>query len=460
MFPSPYTQPTITDFNVGYGDNPWTVIATNQRMYYDPVLLNVYRLRSVFSAFTTFTADLAAVNAKQMTITTAFDVHPNIDPLGLRDMYMPASHVDTRSQVITFSRYGGKVAYDTYTPIITYWKTNPGGLNAIDAIVQDRLGQHMVDVMDLLARNAMLQTAFRFFPNGKTNIGQLNAADTVTTSILSDIHLGMQYRGVSYADTESGAVGTIVCITSPGVLYDIQQQTDPKDWLYPMAYADPSRLLRYEVGTYRSVRFVSTPKATLFNCGQIIYQTTVAQPINAGDGSPSTLVDGTYTVGQPAAAKYIQLASDADMSQFAVNDIVSIHIQRTSDFGVTNGVDFRDGTLHNRRIVAIDAANRRLSFDQPIMIDMTVNLGGGVYAYVTKAAHIHAMIFVGGNDGIIVGVGRPPRFYAPDPVDDFGMIRRFSWDAYMGYNQYNPNVLEVAFVTGSFRYSGPVQLQG
>jgi hypothetical protein len=40
------------------------------------------------------------------------------------------------------------------------------------------------------------------------------------------------------------------------------------------------------------------------------------------------------------------------------------------------------------------------------------------------------------------------------------MIRRFSWDAYMGYNQYNPNVLEVAFVTGSFRYNGPVQLQG
>lgn len=462
---SPYTRSDSVagiDLAVEF-DHPWAGITTKERLFYDPVLRDVYRWKAVFGPYITFQQNLANRQAKTMNITSLYDIHANFDRLGLRDMSLPASHVDSRGLEITFERYGGKVAYHTYDEIITYWQYSGGNLSAVRRIVQDKLGQHMVDVQDMLARNAMLSVPFKMYGGDATSFAELTSDDKITTSKLNEIHLGMKYRGVPYAQTGNGSVGSIVCITSPGVIFDLQQQTDPKDWLTVMAYADPSRLLNYEVGTYRNIRFVETPKCTLFNAGAQVIQANISVAIAAGDGSPdpnATLVDGTYKVGQPGAAHFIQLAGGTDMTKFAVNDIVSIHVQRTSAFGVTNGVDYRDGKLTNRRIVSIDDGGAgRLAFDQPVMIDFDVNLGAGVYGYVTKGMHVHSAIFVGGSDGIVMGVGRPPRLHAPGPIDDFDSIYRFSWDSFQGYCNYNPNVLETLFVGASFRQVGGM-LQG
>jgi hypothetical protein len=458
---SPYNNADVTTGfdNALYADHPWAGITTKERMYYDSTLRDVYRWKSVYSPFITFQQNLANRNAKTMTITSLYDIHANFDRIGLRDMMAPSSHFDSKAQEITFERYGGKVAYHIYDEIVTYWNYNGGNLSAIRRIINDKLGQHLVDVQDMLARNAMLSVPFKMYINDKTSFGTLEPEDKISTSVLNEIHLGMKYRGVPYAVTGNGSVGNIICITSPGVIFDIQNQTDPKDWLTPLAYADPSRLLRYEVGTYRNVRFIETPKATLYNAGVQTVQAAVTSVINAGDGAPdpndpSKLVDETFKVGQPGATHYIQLAGGTDMTKFNLNDIISIHAQRTTDFGVTNGVDFRDGKLTNRRIVDIDVANTRISLDQPVMIDFVTALGGGAYAYVTKGMHIHSCSFVGGSDGIVMGVGRPPRFHAPGPIDDFDSIYRFSWDSYQGYVNYNPNVLETLFVAGSFRQVG------
>ncbi len=389
-----------------------------------------------------------------MNVSEVLDVHPDFDQIGLRDIYKTSSHVDSRSLDITFGRYGGKISYHVYDEIITYWQVNGGNLSAIRRIVQDKLGQHMVDVQDLLARNAFLGVPYALYADGATGFNTMTPQSKMTTPTLNEIQLGMQYRNVPGFQEEDGSSGSVICITSPGVIFDIQAQTNPADWLTPMAYADPTRLLRN--------RFVRSPKATLFNCGDITYQTTVYTAVNAGDGSPdpnASKVDNTYKVVQPAAQHYIQLVSTADMTQFAVNDIVTIHTQRTSDFGVTNGVDYRAGDTTNRRVVNVDTANQRLSFEIPIMIDYTTALSANVYGYVTKGVHIHSSIFIGGNDGIVMGVGRPPRLHFPAPVDDFDSMYRFSWDSYQGYLNYHPEVLEVFFSGGSFRQVGPM-LQG
>lgn len=461
---SPFTSPSINAFDTAYPDNPWAGITTKERIFYDPVLREIFRQNNVYARYATFVQNLANRNAKTMNISEVLDIHPNNDQLGLRDIYLPASHVDSRSLDITFARYGGKVAYHVYDEIITYWQTQggAGSLSAIRRIVQDKLGQHMVDVQDLLARNAFLGVPFALYADGASGFNTLTPQSKMSTAILNEIQLGMQYRNVPGFKQEDDQGGDLICITSPGVIFDIQTQTNPADWLVPKAYGDPSTLLKYEIGTYRNVRFIRSPKATLFNCGDITIQTTVTSPILAGDGSPdpaSTKVDSTYKVGQPAATHYIQLDAGTDMTQFAVNDIVTIHLNRTSAFGVTNGVDYREGTLHNRRIAAIDAGNHRLSFVIPIMVDMNTDLGGGVYAYVTKGVHIHSSTFIGGNDGIVMGVGRPPRLHFPAPVDDFDAMFRFSWDSYQGYLNYRPEVLEVFFSGGSFREVGPM-LQG
>lgn len=447
------------DFDLYYGADPWSDLANNERRYYDPMLRDIYRKKNVFGQFSNFQQNLANRKAKNMTITSLYDIHPNTDPIGVRDLWGTASHIDNRQVEVTFNRYYGKVAYNKYDDLITYWDDNGGNGSAVRRIVNDKLGQNMTEVIDLLGRNAYLNLPYQRFGGSSTNFSTLATGDKVTTELLDDVHLGMQYRDVPYAQSSDGTVDNIVCITTPGVYYDLQRQSDPKDWIARVQYADASRLLNYEVGAFRNIRWIVTPKATLYNCGSITYQTTVVSAIEAGDGAPdptSTKVDNTWMVGQPgiSATHYIQLASGADMTQYSVNDIITIHRTRGNTYGVTNGVLFSEGTITNRRLVAIDSTNKRLSFDMPIMIDFKTDLGSGVYAYVTKATHVHSSIFIGGPDAIAVGVGRPVEFHAPAPNDDFNSQYRFSWDTFMGWQNFNPSCAEVLFTTGTYRGVG------
>jgi hypothetical protein len=97
--------------------------------------------------------------------------------------------------------------------------------------------------------------------------------------------------------------------------------------------------------------------------------------------------------------------------------------------------------------------------DQPVLVDFATDLGGGVYAYVTKARNIHATILVGGPQAIVSGVAQQPQFYELDPIDDFKAIFRFSFDQYMGYQPYRPEIFEVVFSAGSTRVKGPTVVQ-
>ena len=440
----------VGDFDQYYGDHPWANLDKKTIMYYDPDLLRMYRSRTAYAPLARFVQNLGDRRAKTMVITHLYDIHPDFDPIGLRQIWMPAAHIDSGQVTVTFNRYGGKVAYHEYDDIITYWRQNR--VRGIRAIINGQLGIHMTDVLDMLVRNAFLSGSFKTYAGNASDFGSISTSDTFVSGVVDDVHLGMSFRGVPYAQNPTGVGGAIVCITSPGVIYDIQQQAGD-EWIGVMKYANPGKLLRYEVGTYRNVRFVQTPKAVLYNAGAIIKQVSVTSPITAGDGAAST-VDDVIEPGQAGATNYVQCSAFSS-SDFAVNDMVSLHVDRTSTHGVTNGVDFTDGKLHNLRVVEVDATNNRLRFDRPIMLDFTTDLtGGGVYAYITKARHIHTSLFVGGPDGIVTGVGRPPRLHTPGPVDDFGQIHRFTWDAYLGYQVYRPHVFEVHFSAGSFRYKG------
>ena len=91
-------------FDLAYPDNPWAGLDRNQRQWYDPILRDVYRKLNVFGQFTTFQQNNGAVNAKTMTISGLYDIHANTDPLGLREMWLPSSHVDSFQVDITFNR--------------------------------------------------------------------------------------------------------------------------------------------------------------------------------------------------------------------------------------------------------------------------------------------------------------------------------------------------------------------
>ena len=93
--------------------------------------------------------------------------------------------------------------------------------------------------------------------------------------------------------------------------------------------------------------------------------------------------------------------------------------------------------------------NDTISFDYPIMIDMNVNLGGGVYGYVTYGRNIHSALFLGGMDGVVMGVGKAPEVYTPKPVDDFDSMYRISWDGFYQHQLFEPEVFEVWYGAGT-----------
>lgn len=459
-----YPKPPVSSaIDVVYAENPWARLEANQVQWYDPYVSELYRTQALFPPFVRHLVSFQGVGSKEITVTQILDPHPNYDSLGLREIWTRASHIDSRSQTITFSRYGGKVAYSRYDPIVNWWQA--GGASKIESVkvlLNSALGKHMIDVLDMLARNAMLQMPFRRYANDKLSAATITSTDKITTEMLTQFLLGMRVRNVWGWDGNGQFTGEIVCITTPGVIHDLQNEPGNNGWVYRQAYSSPNRaLLNYEVGTYMGIRFVSSPHLILWNCGSITVQAEVTAPINPGDGTPDSLVDQVYSVGQPGRVrKFIQLAATTNMSLFKVGDIVTIHKRRsTAAFGVTDGVDFLDGTLHNRRVVGIDAANKRLELDTPVLEAFDTPVSTGVYAYVTKGHHLHASIFVGGPEAVVLAVAQPPRLYAPQPIDDFEHIQRFSWDAYLGYAPYNPFHAEVLITSGSVRHSGPM-LQG
>ena len=453
----------IGDFDTFYSDNPWEVIDKNQRTWYDPELIAMFREQALFTPTINFVKNLGDVRATKMVLNSMYDPHPDTTALALRQIWMPASHIDSRQVEIVFNRYGGKVAYTVYDDIITYWRQN--GRAGLRQIMRGALGQHMVDVLDLLARNAYLQGAYdsgyMLFEGGGNDFSDIGDDDTFDLATGLDIWLGMTMRRVASARGPSGAADNIICYTTPGIIYDIQKGTSSDEWISINQYANATKLLRYEVGTYKNIRFVQSPKLVLWNCGAIAEQKAITAAATAGDGAPdpnSSKVDGTYMVGQTTdgITNYIQLDGFSD-GDYAANDMVTIHQTRTSAYGVSNGVNPFEGTSQVRRVISADHSTNRITVDRPLMVDLATDLGGGAYGWVTKGRNIHASIFVGGPQGIVSGVALPPRLHVPPPVDDFLMVQRFSWDAYIGHQVYAPEVFEVVLSAGSTRVKGDVR---
>jgi N4-gp56 family major capsid protein len=387
-------------------------------------------------------------------------------------MWFPSSYIDSYAREITFRHYGGKLAFHKYDDMVTYWRKNKR--QGLRRIIQGYLGKMITQVLDKNARNTFVYNAATgegygiMGPDGSlSNFSALTSSHRVTTDLIDNVHLGMSHRNVPYASGTSGPSGNILCITSPGVIYDLQREgsTDlaSNKWINATLYADATKLVRGEVGMYHHMRFIQTPDAILYNAGAITIQTTITSPVTRGEGAPdpsTSKVDGAYKVGQGITSlkRYVQLDAATDMTQFSVNDIVTIHVARTNQFGVANGVDFRDGKMMHRRIVSIDVTNKRLTFDRPVMENFDTDLGGGVYGYVTKARHVHTMLFLGGTDGVVMGVGQPPRVYTPQTIDDAQAIYRFTWDAYLGHEVFEPQVFEVAFLSAPVRVKGAQQV--
>lgn len=450
----------MATFDVNYPQNMWEGITNKTRDWYAPDLYRVFVGQAVYNNFINVKFNMNGIGATQMFVDNPIMPHTSTDAIGARDLWLDTSFMDSARRAITFSQYGGKFSYHKYDEMITYWRQN--GRQGLRRLIDMGMGYQIAFTLEKLARNALLSNPFATYGTGTgTLFNTVQSSDLLTTQKIRDMWLGLKERGVPYAqDSSFQTPGNVFCVTSPGAVSDLLDEASGSAYglaatfMDISAYADPSRALNGEVGTYQRVRFIESNNACLYNAGDITVQTTITAAVNAGDGAPdpaTTAVDSAWYVGQTGATHSISVA---DSTGISVGDIVTVHSLRTSAYGVTNGVNWTDGTLHNLRVVSVPDSTH-LVFDKPIMVDFTSELSTSVYGYVTKGRHIHTATFIGGgSDGVVNGIMQPPLIHQPDPVDDRQAQFRFTWDAYLKYQLWNPQSYEVLFLAGSNRFKG------
>lgn len=426
-------------FDTYYSDNPWTGFDRNQRSVYWPELLTTFRAHSVWRPFVRYVSDLAAQRTGIIYFDEVFDTEPDTTPIADRAIWLPSRRLDSRRVSLSMEHHGDKLALHKFDRIVTYWRQNGQDLSGL---CRGKLGQNMVDYLDILARNAMLAAPYVLHMGTASDFGSLTAGShKYTPQTGQKIWKSMANMNVPMANNPNAVVGTLLAITSPTVIFDMIDNDATSKWVDVMTYSQPELRLRYEMGMWASVRYLQTTRNTLFNVGAITHQTTLAADADPGDGAYSGTVDGVYTVGQGSGVT--NYVSVTDASGFSVGDIVTLHQTRTSAYGVTNGVNPTEGTARHRRIVNI--AGNNIAFDRPLQDAFTTS------HYVTLATDVHVIAYIGGPC-LASGVGQQPTPHAPPPVDDLVAIQRFTWDAYIKYQLFRPEYGAAVYAAGSNYY--------
>lgn len=460
------------DFQNYYGVDPWGDITLNEREWYDPVLRDMYMRSSVYSQYATFKVDMLQPRARTIYFNDLIPMRPNIAPIANRQMEATRLYTDSFQRQVQTQRYGNGVAIHRESELFSYWQRN--GDFGLLPIIQQSLGQTLVDHLDLLARNTFFKHPFPMFGTGSASgfdgITFTSTGDKISTEILDSIRLSLVSRRVPFSalPTTYEFNQMPIVVTTNGFIHDLKREINANGPSFVETHlateSGRMTLLTGEVGMYRGFRFVVNDMALLENCGPIVHQTTITAAVQPGDGAAdpeTTLVEGVRKVGQPGATHYIQVASVGSIQS---GDIIAVHRLRasTSDVAtgraVTNGVLFDDPMLQNIEVHAVDTVNNRIILKEPYMMTqdngkgLETDLGGGVYGYVTKGKHVHTALFLNPSAQtapVVVGVSQPPILYTPPAIDDYLSMYRITYDFWMGHTIWEPRVFKVWFGAGA-----------
>lgn len=358
--------------------------------------------------------------------------------------------------------------------MFSYWQKN-GATAGLLNIIQQSLGQVIVDHLDQLARNAFYAHPYPIIGlNAASSFAGLSGStDIMTTDLVDQVWLALHDRQKPYSAIAQGYVtgDEIICITTAGAVHDLKREVGTGagglNFVDINKYTDEgrARLIRGELGMYRGVRFVDNPMAKIWNAGDITVQTTITAAVTPGSGAPdpaTTLVEGTRKVGQPGATHSITVA---DTTGLTAGDMITIHKLRHT--GGTVLAAYGAGTLNGPRIddpmrqdVEIHSVvnGTTLTLKEPYMMTtdygagLETDLGGGVYGYVTKAVTVHSALFLTpglSSNALVAGVAQPPVIYMPPAIDDYLSINRVTYDFWMKYQLWDARAYHLAYLRGS-----------
>lgn len=414
-----------------------TTLPASQRTYYEQMLLETLRTKSILVPFTTMKEDFRARDTGVIVFTEVYDTDPNFNALSETGIWLTGSYLDSRSVQIGLEIHGDVLKFSDYNEVVNYW--NNGDLRGL---IRGKLGQNQVDYLDILARNAFLSIDdnYKIFSGtGSADRYDVQQGDVFDPDLGELVRVHLEEREIPGVVQVADAAGqVIVCATTPRVVYDIR--TSNADWLEVQEYEQTGRKFTAEAGMWAGVRYVRTNRLKLFNHGTVTQETTI--PTGAatvvGQGAAAT-VDTVYSVGQSGSTRYISVD---DSTGFAVGDLVTICVGGSDGTG-GHPADETDGTQETRRVVSVDSGGaNRLTFDKPLLKPHDAG------DYVVKGVNLNASIFMGGP-AVVYGVGERPSPTMPPKIDDLQMVQRYGWRGFLKFQMYRPEWIEVVESGGS-----------
>jgi len=429
-----------------YDFHPFQGLTQNQREWYTPEFLEPYRRLSIFRQYVPHQVDLSGVRTKKMHFNFQIDPTVNVNPIGDYQLWIDPLYMESSMAEITTERHGDKVQLGKYDDYVTYWEQN--GSAGLANIIRKLLAPNMTRKLDRLARNAFYQGYYTSVAEDPAKAGDWSKIVDGDVFQLSWIDkLNLQFASLDTPGFD-GTPGSMVAIVSPGALYAIKTAAG-NAWTDTRKYTEAGfrTLVTGEVGQWHGTRFVPTNDAILFNAGAITKRNTVTVALNPGDGAVATWKG--RKIGQGAAVHTVTLGGAAFVAgDYNVGDIVTIHTALTSAHGVVDGVDPYDGQTQHYQIAEVDVPNQKISFTEPVTAKYTTDLGGGVYAYITRGRNVHASLFIAQPGAVVAGLIQPPTFHTPVSYDDFEYMWRFSWDAWIKYQPFMSKRARVVFHAG------------
>lgn len=477
----------VGDFERYYSLNPVEVWDRNQWSVVSPAIATAFRQNSLFTPLIDWVplAQEAAGTGvtNPVSITTgreALPGHVNHNPINVRAKYITADYLDSRERKLQSRfRYGGKIQLESYDRLVNMWRQG-GTQGFIDGILRTHLNNSIVGVSEKLARDSLLlDGAVKTYAGDATDASGLSGdtAYTFDPEVLRDVKLRLSVRAKwalqnfgDYANPIPGS-NLYMVITTPGVFHSIFNNLH-HEYVQRHTVLGSRSILNMEAIEYEGFMFMQSWDAALWNAGTITKQVAVTAPITAGDGAPdpdSTAIDSVWYVGQSSSGitHYLQ-CSDFDSGDFNAGDFVTLHIGRSNELGVTDGVDVTDGYTGTFEVYSANDTSNQITFRSPVMTDYAqqypyTTLAGGAssgvaYAFITKAVHVQPLYIFGARGGLRFAMRKPVQIYNPPAVDDFESVTRVSWDMFGEMNTWNPDLWEVHMAVGSFGNRGDVAL--
>jgi hypothetical protein len=257
----------MSTFEQFYDINPIAVIDQNQWDDRIPEVALQFRTQPVIYTPLVDWDDTSQRTGAATTIhTELIEGDVDVDPIPLTSNYVKSPiGVDSRARTLATARYADKIQLHESSNIFQQWKMSGG--RDWRPLLRGLLGQSVIRKFELLARNIYLRGPKSFWTfadadaGGNADWNDIVAADTFQLGIVNEWNLRLGNTGSPVIPGDMASAK--LAIMPPGVVFDFMESlaasSANEEAMWRDAHLYSGKLLRYEIGSYKNVRFIQHP---------------------------------------------------------------------------------------------------------------------------------------------------------------------------------------------------------